>query len=145
MPLPSPWIGTAYRHIGGSSARDILDFRYAGAFARNRWNMPGEPTLYLAGDPGVLVAEWGRQIRESFSDDEADQTIERTVYRLKIRLKHVFDLRQPDVSNAFGVSDVGRKFADRAVARSVASRIRNTIETQALLVPSIAFLDDFER
>ena len=54
------WSGDAYRHIPKTSPFDVLDFRFAGLGADNRWNTPGQPTLYLAGDEGVLIAEWGR-------------------------------------------------------------------------------------
>lgn len=134
-----------YRHIRGNANRDVLDFRYAGTFGRNRWNEPDEPTLYLAGDPGVLVAEWGRQIRESFTDDVATQTIIRDVYRLRAHLNRVIDLRNSETALRFGVSDITSQFADRTVARSTAALVRSTTDTQGLLVPSIAFLDDLTR
>jgi RES domain-containing protein len=144
-PRPGPWIGSAYRHIRANAGRDVLDFTYAGAFARNRWNEPGEPTLYLAGDPGVLVAEWGRQLGSSFSDDVAASTIERIEYRLHLRLERVLDLRVANVSSWFGLDDPAVGTADREVTRAAAARIRATTDAQALLVPSVAFLDDLSR
>lgn len=143
-PQPSPWIGTAYRHIRANANRDVLDFRYAGAFARNRWNEPGEATLYLAGDPRVLVAEWGRQLQLSLADNLLGQTVEREVYRLQLRLERVLDLRIPAISAAFGIMDTPHQYADRAVARATAARVRS-IGPQGMLVPSIAFFDDPSR
>jgi hypothetical protein len=45
-----PWSGTAIRHIPAGSRFDVLDTRFAGLAADNRWNEAGEPTFYLAGD-----------------------------------------------------------------------------------------------
>lgn len=140
-----PWSGAAYRHVRAHANRDILDFRYAGAFARNRWNEPGEPTLYLAGDPGVLVAEWGRQLSLSFTCDVAGNTVEREVYRLHLTLERVVDLRAPSVAAMAGLTDLESHIRDRSAARAAASRIRSTTPAQAILVPSIAFLDDLSR
>ena len=55
--------GSALRHIPAGSPFDVLDFRYAGRAADNRWNEPGYPTLYLAGDEGVVIAEWGATLQ----------------------------------------------------------------------------------
>ncbi len=61
MPLMSldahltPWTGTALRHLPSGTPFNVLDFRFAGLGAENRWNAPGHPTLYLAGDEGVLI------------------------------------------------------------------------------------------
>lgn len=55
------WSGTALRHIPAGVRFDVLDFRFAGRGADNRWNKPGHPTLYLAGDEGVIIAERGRR------------------------------------------------------------------------------------
>ena len=52
------WSGTALRHIPAGSPYDVLDFRFAGRGTDNRWNQSDSPTLYLAGDEGVLIAEW---------------------------------------------------------------------------------------
>jgi RES domain-containing protein len=142
---PSPWTGIAYRHVRANANRDVLDFSFAGTFGRNRWNQPGEPTLYLAGDPGVLVAEWGRQLLASVSADVAAQTIERDVYRLHLRLDRTLDLRSPAVARQLGVTDLAAQATDRDAARAIAARVRSTTTAQAILVPSIAFIDDLTR
>jgi hypothetical protein len=45
-----PWTGSAVRHIPDNprNPRNIRDFSYCGASNENRWNVAGEPTLYLA-------------------------------------------------------------------------------------------------
>lgn len=134
-----PWLGTAYRHIPAGRNRDILDFRHAGRQPDNRWNAPGEPTLYLAGDPGILIAEWGRQFPVVFDDAVRFVTVERSVFRLSLRLQHVVDLRDPAAVKTGATSPW---FMDRDVARVVARSVRAAGTAQALIVPSIAFLDD---
>lgn len=42
-----PWLGYAVRHIPNGSY-DVYDFSRAGLAVDNRWNVQGEPTLYLA-------------------------------------------------------------------------------------------------
>ncbi|HEV2065718.1 MAG TPA: hypothetical protein VGR08_02695, partial [Thermomicrobiales bacterium] len=68
--------------------------------------------------------------------------VERSVYRLWLRLQHVVDLRDPA-----SVSHAGNApwFLDRDLARAVARSVRATGVVQALIVPSIAFLDDLSR
>lgn len=144
QPTPSAWIGTAYRHIRAGAGRDVLDFRYAGAFAGNRWNEQGEPTLYLAGDPGVLVAEWGRQLHRSLSAEVIGKTVEREVYRLYLRLDRVLDLRDRETAAKLDILDGPHRFVDRGLARATATRVR-AAGAQAMLVPSIAFLDEPSR
>jgi RES domain-containing protein len=140
-----PWIGTAYRHIPAGSARDVLDFRLAGQQPDNRWNGPREPTLYLAGDPGIMIAEWGRHFPAVFDEAMLPAAIERSVFRLSLRLEHVVDLRDP-ASIAARVPDSATTwFTNRDLARLVAHSFRAQGTVQALIVPSIAFLDDLTR
>lgn len=140
--VPRPWLGTAYRHIPAGRDRDILDFRYAGQHPDNRWNAADESTLYLAGDPGIMIAEWGRHFPLIFDEGLLPVAVERSVYRLWLRLQHVVDLRDPA-----SVSHAGNApwFLDRDLARAVARSVRATGAVQALIVPSIASLDDLSR
>lgn len=139
-----PWISAAYRHINATRDADALDFSYAGLFPRNRWNVPGQPTLYLAGDIGVAISEWGRQFPSSYPDG-AIQPVQREMFRLHLRLDAVVDLRATaalrTLRDATGMDD----FRDVNVARAVAISVRVQSRIQAMLVPSIAFLDDLTR
>ncbi|MDQ3542133.1 MAG: RES family NAD+ phosphorylase, partial [Chloroflexota bacterium] len=139
---PRPWLGTAYRHIPSGGNRDVLDFRHAGRQPDNRWNASGEPTLYLAGDPGILIAEWGRHFPVVFDDALQPVTVERTVFRLSLRLQRVVDLRS---HAAVKHAVTSPWFLDRDVTRAVARSVRAAGTAQALIVPSIAFLDDLTR
>jgi RES domain-containing protein len=140
-----PWSGTAIRHIPAGSPFDVLDTRFAGLAADNRWNEAGEPTLYLAGDLRVALAEYARHLREDMSVMSAPPVQERAVYQVDVRLETVLDLRDPQVRSAIGLHGGARRFLDRAVARATARFLRLTTSAEGLLVPSVAFLDDPSR
>jgi hypothetical protein len=72
--------------------------------------------------------------------------IAREVYRFHLRLDAVIDdLRDSEVTASLGRSDAPNCFLDRQIARSTSPYLRETTSAQALLVPSIAFLDDMTR
>jgi RES domain-containing protein len=139
-----PWIGSAYRHINATRGIDVLDFSNAGKYGKNRWNIPGEPTLYVAGDIGVAIAEWGRRLPVSFPD-QAIRPVVRDVYRLQLRLDAVLELRAPEIAPLLGLTGTPEEFRDMELARSTAGRVRRSTRAQAMIVPSIAFLDDLSR
>ncbi len=141
----TPWTGTALRHLPANSPFDVLDFRFAGMGAENRWNALGHPTLYLAGDEGVLIAEWGRHFAHNRTPALRGLTVERTVYALSLSLAALLDLRDPDGVASLSLEDAPRCFLDREIARATAHFLRTTTPAQAMLVPSMAFLDDLAR
>lgn len=148
MPLTQhviAWSGVGYRHLPDGAGYDVLDFRFAGQAADNRWNVPGEPTLYIAGDIGVAIAELGRHFQEQRTPGLAAGTISRIVYKLDVRLDFLIDLRRATVWRALSLTDAPFCFTDRAVARATAQFFRRTTPVQGLLVPSAAFLDDLAR
>jgi RES domain-containing protein len=148
MPLSAhltPWSGDAYRHIPAGSPFGVLDVRFAGRSAENRWNEPGQPTLYLAGDEGVLIAEWGRHFAVNRIPELQRQTVERAVFRLRLALDHILDLRQRAVWNELSLDDAPTCFLDPAVARATATFVRATTEAQGIIVPSVCFLDQLDR
>lgn len=135
------WIGSGLRHVNALSDRDILDFQFVGSKRGNRWNEPGDPTLYLAGDPGVLITEWGRHLQ----DYGETVTTKRDVYRLHMSIKSLIDLRSADVRKAYAFGLGPETMTNVELAQSIANRVRRTTTAQAMLVPSIAFLDDLTR
>lgn len=145
VPRLARWSGVGYRHLPSGAGYDILDFRFAGLSADNRWNIPGEPTLYLAGDIGVTIAEFGRHFEENRTPGLAARTVNRTIYRLDILVEQLIDLRQAPVWAALSLMNAPFCFTDRAVARATARYLRHTTPAQALLVPSIALLDQLDR
>ncbi len=140
-----PWSGSAFRHIPAGSPFDVLDFRYAGRAAGNRWNEPGSPTLYLAGDEGVLIAEWGRHFAMNRTAQLQEMTVERSAYALALSLAHVLDLRHAAVCASLSLDNASACFQDIEIARATAYFVRRTTTAEAMLVPSMAFLDRPER
>jgi RES domain-containing protein len=139
------WSGTGLRHIPAGSPYDVLDFRFAGRGVDNRWNETGSPTLYLAGDEGVLIAEWGRHFAMHRTAQLQQMTVERSTFTLELSIDAVLDVRSEEVCNALSLDNAPSRFADIGVARATANFVRSTTEAQALLVPSLGLLDDLER
>ena len=108
----------------------------------DRWNRPGQPTLYLALDPGVALAEAGRHQPASAGREPACQRL----LRLDVDAADLVDLRDPASLAALGIDRGPFDFLDREWARAVASRLRlRSGSVAGLIVPSAAFLDDPSR
>ncbi len=135
-----PWSGRAFRHIPANSPHGVLDFRFAGRAADNRWNQPGEPTLYLASDPGVALAEFACHFREDRSLQLSQGAVERAVFQLSITVDGLIDLTHPEVQLALSLKNAPHCFLDKRLARATAHFLRHTTAAQALRVPSMAFL-----
>jgi RES domain-containing protein len=103
----------------------------------NRWSREGEPTIYLAGDPGVALAELGRHWGE--------QRGEIAVWSLDLTLEAAADLRDPATWATLGVPDDPTWILDKDRCRALASRLRSDGAHDGLIVPSAAFLDDVSR
>lgn len=150
MPLQayiSPWVGYAVRHIPDTPGKsyDIYDFKYCSLSNENRWNVAGESTLYLAKEKNVALAEYARHFKVDRTPELAAQTYRRQVFRFKVELNHVLDLRNALVWKKLSLETAPDCFKDKNIARSTANFIRNTTSTQAIVVPSIAFLDNLEQ
>lgn len=141
----APWSGVTFRHIKIGASYDVLDFRYAGRGTDNRWNEPGEPALSLAGDVGVVIAEFGRHFADALSPALIPATASPTVYRLDIVLERVLDLRDPAVWRDLSLRDAPGGFLEHDIARATARFLRRTTAAQALLAPSVAFHNDLSR
>jgi RES domain-containing protein len=120
----------------------VLDTRFGGLARDNRWNDAGTPTFYVASDLGVAIAEFGRHIKD---ERGAARAPDRASYRLDVRVEALLDVRSAQARRALGLNGGATRFLDRSVARATANFIRRTTPAQALLVPSIAFLDDPSR
>lgn len=141
----APWTGDAYRHIPERARYHVLDFSRAGLGSDNRWNVPGEPTLYLAGDREVAIEELARHIGRDRPPAVGARVLQRRLYRLQVNLEAVLDLGQPGAWQALNLPNAPACFLDRNVARAVAHDVRVTTSVQAMRVPSVAFLDDLQR
>jgi RES domain-containing protein len=104
----------------------------------NRWSDAGEPTLYLAGDVGIALAEVGRHWE---SESDSGQLC---LWQVRLDLAAAVDLRRPEVRSAVGVPDDPRWFLDRGRCRELAGRFRQS-GIRGLIVPSVAFLDQADR
>jgi RES domain-containing protein len=137
----------AVRHIPDHPTRtyDIYDFSYCGRGSENRWNVAGEPTLYLAKEKDVALAEYARHFRVDRTPSLAARTYRRRVYRFEVRLEGVIDLTRTQVWHELSLQNAPDCFKDKSIARATAHFIRNTTPARAILVPSIAFLDDRSR
>jgi RES domain-containing protein len=137
-----PWSGAAYRHIPADGGHDIRDLRYAGRRGDGRWHWRGQPTLYLAADAGVAIAEFARHL----ALDRGDLVpARRAVYRLEVRLERTVDLRDPRVLALIGRDDAPGCWLDERIARAVGTFFRDAVRVEAILVPSVAHLDAPDR
>ncbi|MDQ3654669.1 MAG: RES domain-containing protein, partial [Chloroflexota bacterium] len=139
----APWIGSVYRHIPQHA--DVLNFEFAGLYRDNRWNLAGERTLYLAGDQGVLAAEWARRLPYPWPANIGRRSLTRQVYRLGARFDHVVDVRSPESIQRFGIDPSSNWIVDMASTRNIVRVVRDSTPAQAIIVPSIAYIDDHAR
>jgi RES domain-containing protein len=123
-----------------------LDASFAAASGENRWNSVGEPTLYLAGDVGVAAAEWARHIDAvALPFEIIEQALPRRIWEVEFTLDRVLDLRQTDLWEALAIEDAPECFMVKSKCQEISGNLRRNTDAQALLVPSIAFLDQLER
>jgi hypothetical protein len=93
-----------------------------------RWSRPGQPTIYLAADPGVALAEFGRHMPTN-----GDGAVG-SLWMLRVALDEVAELR--DTPNGVVL--------DQDRCRGLADDLRRE-GVPALMVPSVAFLDNRQR
>jgi RES domain-containing protein len=105
----------------------------------DRWSVPGARSAYLARDALVALAEYARH------GPEPGASADRRIVRLRLEAVAALDLRAADVRSALGLPEGDEAFLDRTVARSTAAAIRRHRVCQAILVPSIAFVDRPDR
>ncbi len=115
--------GAVYLHLP-LEATNPLDFTPLGD-EENRWNRRGQPTLYLACDIGVVLAELGRHVDESH-----ETSIARRIFRLEVDLDRLVDVRSADPS----------RYAERDAAKTESDE-RRASGSRGLIVPSVAFAD----
>lgn len=142
MPIAlAPFQVTATRHI--PDGRDPLDFSYAAVSPYNRWNDQGVPAVYLAAGRDVCAAEYGRHL--DASEIGNIPRAKRAVYEYGVDLRFVLDIRTSDAQAEVGLTPL-TKILNRDDCRA-AARIARGLDSrlEALLVPSVAFLDDMTR
>jgi RES domain-containing protein len=142
--LIEPWSGEAYRHLADGNC-DVYDFSYTGLAANNRWNIQGEQTLYLAGSVDVAVGEWLRHFQFDRPKQLAVKTKRRKVYQMTLKLNHTLNLCDRLAWQELSLLDAPNCFLDKKIARATAQFIRHTTIAEAILVPSMAFLDRMDK
>lgn len=137
----TPWKGYTFRHI--PDGNEVLDFSLCGLSKENRWNSPGEPTLYLAGSKQIALGEYSRHYQENRRYQLSKKTQRRDFYRLEVQLERTINLCNPDVYTNFpGAPDC---FKAIKTARTVTALFRNMFKIEAVFVPSMVFLDDLSK
>jgi len=135
----TPYEGPAYCHVPADEPVDLAALAHGGE-ASDRWSRADQPTVYLASDAGIVLAELGRH--EHGLDGSP---IRRQLLRLDLGGVRLIDLRRQDVARSLGVLDVPHAYLDRALARAAGCAVREVEGCQGLIVPSMALLDDPER
>jgi RES domain-containing protein len=130
-PASAPWRATAWST--GPDGTD-LDVSTLATTDGNRWSGPGEPTIYLAGDPGVALAEFGRHW-----SPQGDET---HFWCVQLELAQAVDLRDDATRVWLGLPDDVAWVLDSYTCRAVARLLRAATRYDGMIVPSAAFLDD---
>jgi RES domain-containing protein len=138
-----PWAGAAFRHIPADGAHDVRDLRFAGRRGAGRWHWPGQRTLYLASDAGVAIGEFARHL--AVDRGGAAIPARRAVYEVRLEVDRALDLRDRAVLAMIGRDDAPQCWLDERIARATATFFRDTLDVQALLVPSVVHLDTPDR
>ncbi len=143
--LVRPWSGRLYRHVAAGRRRSVLDDTYLGVARDNRWNEAGTPAWYFASDLAATVAEYARHIATELPDGVPER-LAREVYRVPVTLACTLDLTDPVVVEATGAPPIADWILDPATTRATATFLLAQMPAlQALLVPSVAFLDRRQR
>jgi len=106
----------------------------------DRWNRPGQPTVYLATELPVAMAELARHLDVA----GGDPPVRRRLLGLSLEIDNLLDLRREDVRRTLDGPALVEAFQDRDVARACAQAARER-RANGLLVPSMAFLDQPSR
>ena len=149
LPVPTVAI-TADGYCYGPLVERLPPSELAGSRRAQRWSDAGAPTIYLASDAGVALAEWGRHVP---LDERREPS---ALWRVPVALPRVVDLRVlageelQALGAAAGLSTIGDADgadwcldADRA--RDLGAWLRYAARLHGLIVPSVAFLDDRSR
>jgi hypothetical protein len=101
--------------------------------------------LYLAKDQDVALAECARHFQVDRTPGLAAQTHRPRVYRFQVRLEATLNVCHPSLWLDLSLTNAPDRFGDKSVAREVANLPHNTVPTQAVCLPSMAFLDNLEQ
>lgn len=131
------WQGTAFRHVPAGAGP--LDTTWAGR-SRGRWNVPGEPTCYLASSREVAAAEWLRHL-EGAGLPAGAPVPPRDLCEVTLSLARTIDFRDAANQAQLSIDDMPKLVLDPVAARALATFVRSAHDAEAIWVPSVAFLD----
>jgi RES domain-containing protein len=143
--LIKSWDGYAIRHIPDIANNNVYDFSYCALSRNNRWNVQGEPTLYLAKDKGVAAGEFARHFSDNRSQALTKKIQRRQIWRFTVKLNRTLNLCDLKVCSALSLSDAPYCFRDKRVAGSTANFLRSSLKVDAIFVPSMVFIDDLSK
>ena len=133
--------GLAYRTIAGTKLPGIDDLISDGD--GERFSDGSQPTVYLATDAGVALAEMARRLAVGL--DEPIETTPHTLVRMRARVEGVADIRDTFTLRALGLPGGPIDLLDRGAARGLGARLREVPGCRGLLAPSMAMLDQPKR
>jgi RES domain-containing protein len=123
----------------------VLDDTYLGLARDNRWSPAGVRAYYFASDIGLVTAEYARHIATDLALGHADR-LERSVFRVPLVLNRVLRLTDPAVVSAMGAGPINTWSLDLAATQAAATYVlAQVVRLEALVVPSVAFLDQHDR
>jgi RES domain-containing protein len=137
--MTKPW-ARAFRGSAWSCRAESLPCRSALDLVsdrQNRWNVQGEPTIYLSGDAALAVLEAGRH--------PEDLEVRSRLIEVDLRLPRAVDLRDEDVRDALGLAKALDWVLDRQRTREIARSLRQSGSCDGLIVPSAGAVDQPER
>jgi RES domain-containing protein len=131
------WRGIAFCYVPADEPVR-LDRLVTSDGSDDRWNRPGQPTLYLALDVGTAVGELARHVEL----EPGTPAWRRRLVGFSVEVDGLADLRRAEVRARVGFDGEPAAFRDHDVARDLAQRLREDDACAGLLVPSMTFLDD---
>jgi RES domain-containing protein len=105
----------------------------------NRWNAPGEPAVYLAGDLGLALVEVGRHQPDGSAKDSAG-----LLWRVEVAAPRVLDLCHPDALAALELRE-RYWFLERERCAQVARWLREAHVCAGIKAPSAGVPDGLDR
>jgi RES domain-containing protein len=131
--------GEAFRSVPADEPFE-LDSLVSRDGENDRWNRPGEPTIYLALDAGVALAETGRHLSGSAGTAGCQRLV-----RLWVRTDGLVDLRDAATRRSLGIEGGPAAFLDRRRTHELSARFRAAPGCRGLLAPSMGLVDQPDR
>ncbi len=119
------WDGTVWRHMFGNNPPTRENRLGA------RWNPPGVPAIYCSLDRATVLAEGDYAV----AVQPLKPTVERTIYKLHVRLAKVLDLSNRSALLDLSVNERELANVDHTVCQNIGGAVE-WLKHDGLLVPS---------